>query len=460
MRTGIPGAPATCPATATSIRSLPIPTGRNCESWVHHNVSPACSRPTPSFVSSSEIQSYLKGVVRHFDLDRFIRYNSKVTSAKWSASAGTWTVEVDGGQTITSEILVNASGILNNYKMPDIPGLRSFAGPVLHTAAWDPTVDLRGKRVAIIGSGASAIQVLPQIQPMASRVQVYIRTPSWICQPLGVPVGMDPAHRYSEEEKASFRSDGAAYLHARKEIESQFNSMFGVFVKGSPEQRDARARFEARMREVIQDPRLQEALIPDFEVGCRRVSPGEPFLRALQEANVEPVFAAVEKVSADGIVAGGVSRKTDVIVAATGFNTSFRPRFSIVGLDGVDLCDEWKNTATSYMGTGVAGFPNYLIFLGPNTPISNGSALGKASCSLFCYCSSSGEDVSTERANSSPTGPIEATSDYFIRLLRKMVRQRVKSFTVKPECQADFDLHTQTLMQDMVWTGTCRSWCK
>lgn len=349
-------------------------------------------------MSSSEIQSYLKGVARHFDLEQFIRYNSKVTSATWSASAGTWTVEVDGGQPITSEILVNASGILNNYKMPDIPGLPSFAGPVLHTAAWDPTVDLRGKRIAIIGSGASAIQVLPQLQPIASRVQVYIRTPSWICQPLGVPEGMEPAHSYSEEEKASFRSDGAAYLQSRKDIESQFNSMFGVFVKGSPEQRDARARFEARMREVIRDPRLQKALVPDFEVGCRRVSPGEPFLGALQEENVEPVFAAVEKVSADGIVAGGVSRKADVIVAATGFNTSFRPRFPIVGLEGVDLRDAWKDTATSYMGTGVAGFPNYLIFLGPNTPISNGSALGKVLVSLFCSCSSSGEDVSMERA--------------------------------------------------------------
>lgn len=333
----------------------------------------------PSFVSSSEIQSYLKGVARHFDLDQFIRYNTKVTSATWSASAGTWTMEVENGEPIASEVLINASGILNNYKMPYIPGLFSFAGPVLHTAAWDPSVDLRGKRVAIIGSGASAIQVLPQVQPIASRVQVYIRTPSWICQPLGVPEGVTPMHRYSEEEKASFRSDGAAYLQTRKGIESQINGMFGVFVKGTPDQRDARARFETRMQEVIRDPALQKALIPDFEVGCRRVSPGEPFLHALQEANVESVFAGIEKVSADCLVAGGVSRKADVIVAATGFNTSFRPRFPILGVDGVDLRDAWKDTATSYMGTGVAGFPNYLIFLGPNTPISNGSALGKES---------------------------------------------------------------------------------
>lgn len=344
---------------------------------------------TSSFVSSAEIQSYLKGVARHFDLDRFIRYNSKVTSATWSASAGTWTIEVEGGQPITSEILVNASGILNNYKMPDIPGLASFAGPVLHTAAWDPAVDLYGKHIAIIGSGASSIQLLPQVQPIASRVHVYIRSPSWICQPLGVPEGVTPAHRYSDEEKASFRSDNPAYLHARKEIESQFNSMFAIFVKGSPEQQDARARFEARMRELIRDPALQEALIPDFEVGCRRVSPGEPFLRTLQEANVEPVFAEIEKVTADGLVAGGVSRKADMLIAATGFNTSFRPRFSIVGVDGVDLRDTWKDTATSYMGTGVAGFPNYLVFLGPNTPISNGSALGMVLCSHLCSSSRS-----------------------------------------------------------------------
>ncbi|KAM0282948.1 hypothetical protein ACHAQH_002759 [Verticillium albo-atrum] len=393
------------------------------------------------FVSLAEFQSYLRGVARHFDLERFIKYNTKVTAATWSAEAGTWTVEVEDGPPMTSEILINASGILNNYEMPDLPGLSSFAGIVLHTAAWNPAVKLRAKRAAIIGSGASAIQVLPQVQPVASSVQVYIRTPSWICPPLGVPLDMTPAHRHTEVEKKLYRGDGAAYLRARKEIESEFNnSMYDVFFKRPPEQRATRSRFESRMREVIRDPALQDALTPDFEMSCRRVSPGEPFLRSLQKPNVEPVFDSVEVV-ADGLLAGGVLRKADVLIAATGFNTSFCPKFPIVGVDGQDLREEWKGTATSYMGTGVAGFPNYLIFLGPNTPISNGSALG----------------------------PIEATSDYFIRLLRKMVRQQIKSFTVKPECQArmssqnvkpDFDLHTQTLMLDMVWTGTCRSWFK
>ncbi|KAH6692485.1 hypothetical protein F5X68DRAFT_250704 [Plectosphaerella plurivora] len=384
------------------------------------------------FVSSSEIQSYLKSVARHFDLERFIRYNSKVTSATWSAEAGTWTVEVQGSSPIVSEILVNACGILNDYKMPDIPGLATFAGSVLHTAAWDPSVQLGGKRIAIIGSGASAVQVLPQVQPVARNVQVYIRTPAWICQPMGVPEGVAPSHRYSEDEKRVLRDDREVYLQKRKEIESTFNSMYSVFFKASPEQRDARSRFEGRMREVIRDPGLQETLIPKFEVGCRRVSPGEPFLRSLQEPNVEPVVQAVDEVTPDGVVSGGVLRKADVIIAATGFNTSFRPRFPIIGTDGVDLRDEWKDTAASYMGTGAAGFPNYLIFLGPNTPISNGSALG----------------------------PIEATSDYFVRLLRKMVRQQAKSFSVRPECQADFDTHTETLMKNMVWTGSCRSWFK
>ncbi|KAM0323762.1 hypothetical protein ACHAQA_008699 [Verticillium albo-atrum] len=384
------------------------------------------------FVSSGEIQSYLVGVARHFDLERFIRYNSKVSSATWSASAGTWTVEVENERPVVSEILINASGILNNYKMPDLPGISSFAGPVLHTAAWDPTVDLRDKNIAIIGSGASGVQVLPQIQPLARSIKVYIRTPSWICAPLGVPEGITPAHRYAEDEKDLFRGDKGAYVQSRKEIESKFNSMYSVFFKSSPEQQDIRARFEERMREVIHDPALQESLIPKFEVGCRRVSPGEPFLRSLQKPNVEAVVRGIDRVTPTGVEAGGLFREADVIIAATGFNTSFRPRFPIIGIDGIDLQEQWKDTASSYMGTGVANFPNYLIFLGPNTPISNGSALG----------------------------PIEATSDYFIRLLRKTVRQQVKSFTVRPECQADFDTHTQVLMKEMVWTGTCRSWFK
>ncbi|KAL2860156.1 FAD/NAD(P)-binding domain-containing protein [Aspergillus pseudodeflectus] len=385
------------------------------------------------YATSREIQSYLESVVRQYNLTPHISFNSLVTHASWSGSRGLWTIEVSSHGTVESEILINAGGILNNLQMPDIPGLDTFRGPQLHTAAWDDSVDLTGKRVAIIGAGASAVQVVPEVRKIAKHVDVYIRTPSWISPPVALPAGVEKGHIYSEEEKKSFRVDGKGYRSMRKGLEDQFNSMFGAFTKGSVEQQDLRGRFEGRMKALIKAEALQKKLIPSFEAGCRRINPGEEYLIALQEENVRPVFERIERIDSDGVVLGnGVKHEADVLIAATGFNTSFRPRFPILGTGGVNLQDLWEEDPTSYCGIAVSGFPNYLMFLGPNTPISNGSLMG----------------------------PLEATSDYITRLLRKTIRQRVKSFDIRADVQADFNKHTQALMQNMVWTGTCRSWFK
>ncbi|KAF4995954.1 hypothetical protein FGRMN_4809 [Fusarium graminum] len=384
------------------------------------------------YASSQEIHAYLKSVVKHFDLEKYITFNTKVNAARWSEDAGTWTVDLDGGRSVTSEVFINAGGILNHPQLPNVEGLSSFSGPLLHTASWDPSVDLTGKRIGVIGAGASAIQLVPSIQPLAKDMKVFIRTPSWIAPPVALPDPNATNYTYSSEEKRSFEQHRDIYLTTRKGLEDQFNGMFRIFLKSSDEQRSIRNLFESRMKQLIPDKSLQEKLIPQFEAGCRRINPGEGFLTALQEPNVEPVFDPIQKVTPNGIVAGGKEYPADVLVAATGFNTTFTPRFPIHGRNNVNLQDLWQDDPASYMGTGVSGFPNYLIFLGPNTPISNGSLMGS----------------------------VEATADYFIRLLHKMIRQRVKSFEVRSDAQADFNTHTQKAMRDMVWTGTCRSWYK
>lgn len=299
-------------------------------------------------------------------------------SARWSDVSSTWTVTAENGDLIESEILVNAGGILNNYQMPTIKGLHDFTGNLLHTAAWDSSVDFHGKKVAIIGSGASAVQVLPQIQPKSSNVTVFIRTPSWISPPfVKANVGAESSnYTYTEAEKVLLRQNEHHYIDMRKEVENEFNGMFDAFFKSTPEQRDMRNRFEARMKSLIKKESLQKSLIPSFEAGCRRINPGEEFLISIQEPNVHPVFGPIDKVTPSGVVSGGVEYAADIIVAATGFNTSFRPRFPILGKNGINLQDVWANDPASYMGTGVSGFPNYLIYLGPNTPISNGSLIG------------------------------------------------------------------------------------
>lgn len=319
----------------------------------------------------------MKGVAKHFDLERYISFNTKVVSARWSESDSTWTVELEDGSLMTSEILVNAGGILNHPQIPNIEGLSDFTGPLLHTASWDHSVDLRGKRVGVIGAGASSIQLVPSIQPLVQDMKVFIRTPSWIAPPVALPDPNATNYTYTTEEKAIFEAKKDIYLDTRKELEDQFNGMFRLFLKSSPEQKRTRAMFESRMKQLIPDQDLQKKLIPPFEAGCRRINPGEGFLTALQKPNVEPVFDSIERVTRSGIVAGGKEYPADVLVAATGFNTTFRPRFPIIGRNGTNLQDVWQEHPESYLGLGVAGFPNYLIFLGPNTPISNGSLMGK-----------------------------------------------------------------------------------
>jgi cation diffusion facilitator CzcD-associated flavoprotein CzcO len=218
--------------------------------------------------------------------------------------------------------------------------------------------------------------MLPKIQPIAEKIHVYIRTPSWISPPVGLAPGIDATHIYSEEEKQSFKWNEEAYLKMRKGIEEQFNGAYPMFMKDSDEQRNTRAQLEARMKTLIKDEALQQKLIPNFEAGCRRISPGEAWLSSLQKPNVEPVFDPISEVTDQGVIVGTKLHEADILIAATGFNTSFTPRFPIIGLDNVNLQDLWRTEATSYMGTGVSGFPNYMTFLGPNTPIANGSVMG------------------------------------------------------------------------------------
>ncbi|GAD98916.1 hypothetical protein PVAR5_7619 [Paecilomyces variotii No. 5] len=386
-----------------------------------------------SYVSSSEIQTYLKAVVLHYGLDEYIQYNSKVEHAVWCEQRSQWSVSVEGKGALECDVLVNAGGILNNPKFPDLKNLGDFKGELAHTAAWNDTINAKDKRVAIVGAGASAIQTLPEMQPIASHVDMYIRTPSWITGPFGSQLEGEQNYAYTEEERARFRDDPEYSLRVRKSMETSFTGMHRAFFKGSDEQKEWRTKLEKHMRELIHSEHLQQKLIPSFEAGCRRTSPGERYLAVLQKDNVEPIFTPIQEVTPSGIRdSTGVERPVDIIIAATGFDTSFRPRFPIVGREGIDLRDLWKDEPDSYCGLAVSGFPNYLVFLGPNTPIANGSLIGA----------------------------LEATADYFIRLLRKMTAQRVASFDIRSDVQSDFNSHTQDFMRHMVWTGSCRSWYK
>lgn len=416
-------------AISTSLAFVQTQTGQSCAQYSYPFLA---STNDCSYASSSEIQSYLKRVCKFFNLERYISLESKVQKSVWDESRGVWVVSVEGQANFEAEILFNASGILNNIKYPHLSDLENFSGELLHTADWDPTISLKGKRIAVVGAGASAIQLLPVVQKVAASVDVYIRTPSWITPQTNALLSDEFNHTYSSKEKAAFREDVNQYALIRKQMETYYNSMYGMFIRDSEEQSSSRQKLEKWMKQRISDSKLQAKLIPKFEVGCRRINPGEAYLEAIQQPNVTPVFDPIDRVVPEGIISDTQIRPAEVIVAATGFDTSFTPRFPIIGSNGVDLAKLWEKDPNSYLGLAVSGFPNYLVFLGPNTPIANGSVIGT----------------------------LEATADYFVRLLKKFVEEEVHSFVVRPDVQADFNAQTQVTMQKTVWTGTCRSWYK
>ncbi|CAK7228646.1 hypothetical protein SEUCBS140593_006984 [Sporothrix eucalyptigena] len=393
---------------------------------------------TAVYAGSAEIQTYFKGFATKHNLWQYITVNQQVTRAAWDDSTGEWTVDVLDTATNTTtrhvcDIFINASGILNNWRWPDIPGLKEFQGTLLHSANYDTSVDLTGKRVGLIGNGSSGIQILPAIQPVAAHVTTFIRSSTWV-----TPLRGFGQHVYSPEERNAFENEPGTLLAWRKQAETNVNLIFPMFLKGSKMQEVTRKAVTKQMQQKLQDaPELQEKLIPDWAFGCRRMTPGEGYLEALQKDNVAVVVGNVARITTTGCVsqtAGGLEQEhaLDVLICATGFDVSFRPRFPILGRHGQNLQDLWAREAHSYMGTGAPEQPNYLHFLGPNCPIGAGPLVGA----------------------------IEAQADYMLHWCDRWQTDRMHSFTPRRDAIADFAARTDVFMRDAIWAAGCRSWYK
>jgi cyclohexanone monooxygenase len=388
--------------------------------------NPSWSR---SFSPQPEIQQYLRDVAVRFGvLDRF-RFGVELIDAAWDEADAVWRVSTSAGE-VVADVVVSGTGGLSEPKLPDIAGIEDYAGVLFHTARWEHDVDLRGKRVAVIGTGASAIQVVPAIAGQVARLEVFQRTAPWV-----MPRN-DRA--YTALERAAFRLLPPVQRAYRTGIywalESRVPMFTGVPGLGATMAAAATRIATANIHRGIKDPGLRARVTPDFRIGCKRVLISNDYYPALARDNVDVVTEPIARVTPTGIVtADGIEHEVDVLIVATGFYTTEQPIADhLKGRDGRSLADAWRETGmTAYKGTTIHGFPNLFQIVGPNTGLGHSSM-------VFV---------------------IESQVAYIVSALQAMGARGLATVEPTAEAQRAWTDDVHRRLDRTVWsTGGCASW--
>jgi len=382
--------------------------------------NPAWSR---SFSGQQEIWEYLRGCVARYGLDPHLRLRHEVLGAEWDEVTGRWLIETSRGR-YSADVLVAAGGPLAEPSVPDLPGLATFSGEVFHSARWNHDHDLTGRRVAVIGTGASAIQFVPQIAPEVARLHLFQRTAPWV---------MPRADRaVTSLEKGLFRTFPPAQRAVRASIYWAREGMATGFLHPAV-MRVAQRIARTHLRRSVPDPRLRDKLVPRYTMGCKRVLLSNDYYPALMRDNVEVVTDGIAEVRPDGIVTSdGVLREVDTIIFGTGFHVTDPPIAKYTrGRDGRTLEEVWQRSMRAYQGTSVTGFPNLFMLLGPNTGLGHTSVVFMIECQIT----------------------------YLLNLLRHLKRTSTHAIEPTPQAQEAFVTDVDRKMTGTVWTsGGCRSW--
>ncbi|KAH8810645.1 hypothetical protein F5884DRAFT_779950 [Xylogone sp. PMI_703] len=416
-----PGVMCDVPAHIYTLLDIPNP------DWSHY------------YATGPEIYQYLKDISTKYNLDRDVQLNSEVKSAAWDEQSGTWKVQVLQGDSLVIDwchILINGSGVLNNWSWPNITGIQKYKGHMCHSANWQDNYDFTGKRVAVIGNGSSGIQIVPEMQKVAAEVANFARSKTWISAPFAEDFSKVPGQNppYTEEEKENFRSHPEELTALRKKLAHVQNTFYSALIEGSAINLQAKVATETVMIERLGGNKgLIEKLVPNWSLGCRRLTPGIGYLEALTKTNVELVTDPIAEITEDGILtADGTHRMFDAIIMATGFDVSFKPRWLQTGRNGKSLADEWSEEPKGYFSLSVSGHPNYFIFCGPSGPIGHGSL----------------------------TSAIDWIAEYILKWVLKMAKEDIRTFDVKEEVQDDWNVWGEELLNRTVWSSECRSWYK
>jgi cation diffusion facilitator CzcD-associated flavoprotein CzcO len=375
-----------------------------------------------TFSGQAEIWAYLRRCVDRFGIRPHLRLGHSVAEAAWDDGAGHWRLETSGGS-FTARVLVGATGPLSAPSTPDIPGLESFEGTVFHSARWNHEHDLTGRRVAAIGTGASAIQFVPAIAPTVEHLTLFQRTPAWV-----IP---RRSRTITRPERAIYRHVPGAQRLVRAALYWARDAMAVGFLHPRVNRAVQRVAL-LHLRSQVPDPALRERLTPRYTFGCKRVLISNDYYPALTRDNVELVTERIREVRADRIVAAdGTEHPVDTIILGTGFHVTDSPLMRLIrGRDGKPLESAWTPSMRAHLGTAVAGFPNLFLLLGPNT------GLGHTSVVLMA----------------------ESQIEQVIRVLRYMRRNRLRAVEPTVDAQRRYTERVDAKMARTVWLSGCSSW--
>ena len=379
---------------------------------------------TRMYPQQAEIRAYLERVAAKHGLRERIRFGKQLAEAAWDDEGAHWRLRFLDGSSAEAEVLIGAIGPLSRPRMPELAGIESFGGAAFHSSQWRHDLDLAGKRIAVIGTGASAIQFVPKIAPQAARVHVYQRTPPWV-----LPLRDRPFEAW---ERRLYRALPLAQRLLRWTIYLRQELLVRAFLGGAAMQRQFREVGLHFLGRQVPDAALRAKLAPDYAPGCKRLLISNTWYPALQRPNVELLAEGVAKLEGKHVVGeSGGTREVDVVIFATGFiTTEFVSPMKITGRNGADLAAVWKAGAATHLGISVAGLPNFYLLAGPNTALGHNSL-------VFM---------------------IEAQVNYVVGALRRMRRARLRTMEVRPEVQARSYADVQQRMKKTVWASGCRSW--
>jgi cation diffusion facilitator CzcD-associated flavoprotein CzcO len=390
-------------------------------SW---SLNPAWSH---RYSPQAEILDYLERAARDAGVMELVRTGQEVRAATYDDSTATWRVETTDGTAYDADIVVSAVGQLSDPVVPDLPGLDSFAGPAFHSARWRHDVPLAGTRVAVVGTGASAIQFVPAIVDQVKELTVFQRSAPYVV-PKPDTEYRPLHHRLFDRYPAVMRGERGATFHLTEVLNRAFDADSPM---GAPFFATMRQVWRAHLRRQVKDPALRAQLVPDYPIGCKRILFSNDWYPALARDHVRVVTEAVAELEPTGVrAADGRRYDADVLIWGTGFSaTEFLRTIRVTGRGGTDLHEVWKDGATAYLGVAVPGFPNFFCVYGPNTNLGGSSIIGM----------------------------MEAQAGWIAQVARRVADTDHRTFEVRPDVAAAYDREMQDRLGRSVWAH-CDNW--